>query len=63
MQKFTHFDFEQLSKEEEELHYLLKKQKKMQGPNRQTVNNILAYSKAYSVRASKQIDFIAHLLN
>ena len=65
MNNFTFSDFEELSKEEEQLQQLLKEQRddKMKSPTTDAVSNVLAYSKALSIKKSKRVDYIEHLLN
>ena len=60
-------DYQKFQKAEEALHRLLSPEsnqaKAMNGPKAQSVDNILAYSKALSIRKSKTVDFIENLLN
>lgn len=65
MQKFTHFDLLEITKKEEAFKALLthQKEKKMYSPKQETINNILNYSKALSIRKSKNLDFIEIVLN
>ena len=65
MQKFTHFDLLEISEEEAKFKALLneKKEKKMYSPKKETINNILNYSKALSIRKSKNLDFLELILN
>ena len=65
MNNFTFSDFEKLSKEEEQLQRLLKKQKEgeMQSPTASTISTILNYSKALSIKKSKEVDYIEQILN
>ena len=65
MQKFTHSDLLEISKKEAKLKALLggKKVKKMYSPKKETINNILNYSKALSIRKSKNLDFFELILN
>ena len=65
MPKFTHFDLLELSEQEQELKLLLteKKEEIKFSPKKQTINNILNYSKALSVRKSTNIDYIEMVLN
>ena len=60
-------DYQKFQKAEDALHRLLKHEtnedKAMEAPGSQSVNNILAYSKALSIRKSENIDFIENLLN
>jgi len=65
MQKFTHFDLLEITEKEGEFKTLLNQQKeeKMYTPRQETINNILNYSKALSIRKSKNIEFIELILN
>ncbi|MDF1672877.1 MAG: hypothetical protein P1U41_05205 [Vicingaceae bacterium] len=65
MQNFTHFDLQEITKKEKELKMLLNltKEKMYYTPKKETINNILNYSKALSIRKSKQLDFIELILN
>ncbi|MGB0888079.1 MAG: hypothetical protein ACPGSL_08155 [Vicingaceae bacterium] len=65
MPKFTHFDFLEITQQEQELKLLLtdKKENKMFTPKKETIDNILNYSKALSVRKSEHLDFIELNLN
>lgn len=65
MNDFTFSDFEKLSKEEADLQRLIDKYKanKMKSPTKKSVDTVLAFSKALSVRKSQEIDFVEHLLN
>jgi hypothetical protein len=66
MQEFTHFDLLEITKQEEELKLLLSDEIKEQmelSPKKETINNILNYSKALSIRKSDQLDFIELVLN
>lgn len=65
MQKFTHFDLQEITEKEKELKMLLNlTQEKMDyTPKKVTINNILSYSKALSIRKSKKLDFIELVLN
>ena len=65
MPKFTHFDLLELSEQEHELKLLLtqKKEEIKFAPKKQTINNILNYSKALSIRKSTNIDYIEMVLN
>jgi hypothetical protein len=60
-------DYQKFQKAEDELHRLLHLEtndsKAMKGPKAQAVDNILAYSRALSIRKSSTIDFIENLLN
>ncbi len=65
MPKFTHFNLLEMNQQEQELKLLLTKKKEdyMYVPKQQTIDNILNYSKALSVRKSKNLDFIEMILN
>ncbi len=65
MQKFTYFDLLEITKKEAELKVLVgeKKEDKMYSPKKETINNILNYSKALSIRKSKNLDFFELILN
>jgi len=65
MQNFTHSDLSAITEQENELKMFLKQKKetKMYAPKKETINNILNYSKALSVRKSKNLDFIELILN
>lgn len=65
MPKITHFDLLEITEQEQKLKSLLsqKKENKMFAPKQKTINNILNYSKALSVRKSKHLDFIELVLN
>ncbi len=66
MQNFTFFDFNEISEKEQELKALLKNENEGNqkfSPKEETINNILNYSKALSIRKSKTIDCIELVLN
>jgi len=65
MPKFTHFNYLEITKKEQELKSLLseKKEAKMYAPKQSTIDNILNYSKALSIRKSQHLDFIEIILN
>jgi len=65
MPKFTHFNYLELIKNEQELQLLLKEKKEtiINTPKQETIDNILNYSKALSVRKSKHLGFIKIILN
>ena len=65
MSKFTNFYFLEITKKEHELKLLLmeKKEDYMYAPKEATINNILNYSKALSIRKSKHLGFIELILN
>jgi len=63
---FSNSDYKKLNQAEESLNKLLSEnasEADHQKPTKQSVNNILAYSKALSLRKSKQVDFIENILN
>jgi hypothetical protein len=65
MQKFTHSDLLEITKKEQEFKLLLnqKKEDEMYTPKKETVDNILNYSKALSIRKSKNLEYIEMILN
>jgi hypothetical protein len=65
MQKFTHSDLLEITEQEKDIKTFLKQKKeaKMYSPKKETISNILNYSKALSIRKSKNIDFIEMILN
>ena len=65
MQKFTHSDLLEITKQENELKSFLnlKMDNRTYYPKKETVDNILNYSKALSVRKSENLDFIEMFLN
>lgn len=64
MQNFTHSDLLEISKQEEELRSVLGcKEEKVFSPKKETISNLLNYSKALSIRKSNNIDFIEMILN
>lgn len=65
MQIFTHFDLQEITKKEEDLKKMLgiPKKEHTNSPKKQTINNILNYSKALSVRESKTMGYFEMLLN
>ncbi len=66
MQNFTFSDFIEINEKEQELKALFgneTKEEKVFSPKKQTIDNILNYSKALSVRKSKTIDCIEIVLN
>ena len=66
MQTFTHLEFIELDQNEKSLKETLNQ---LEGnntsfsPKKQTIDNILNYSKALSVKKSKHVDFIETILN
>ncbi|MDT8411115.1 MAG: hypothetical protein RQ875_01520 [Vicingaceae bacterium] len=66
MNQITIFNYLALSKEEEQLKLLLfndKKPVKRNSPKKSTINNILNYSKALSVRDSNHLETVSFVLN
>lgn len=64
MQTFTHLDFLQLTSKEKKLKSKLTKNVRIEkSPKQETINNILAYSKASSIRDSKYLEHIEMILN
>jgi len=65
MPKFTHLNYLEITKNEQEFKLLLteKKEEKMYAPKQSTIDNILNYSKTLSVRKSKYLNFIEFILN
>lgn len=66
MNQITIFNYLALSKEEEQLKSLLsndKKTTKRNTPKQSTINNILNYSKALSVRDSEHLETVSFVLN
>lgn len=65
MQNFTHLDLQEITEKEKELKTLLNltKEEVIYSPKKETIQNILSYSKALSIRKSKKIDFIELVLN
>ncbi|MCO6500465.1 MAG: hypothetical protein J5I47_08830 [Vicingus serpentipes] len=63
MKEFTHLDLLEITEKEQELKMLLSEEEKEFSPKQSTVNFILDYSKALSIRKSKSIDYIEMLLN
>ncbi|TXB63682.1 hypothetical protein FRY74_12480 [Vicingus serpentipes] len=64
MQTFTHLDFLQLTSKEKKLKSeITENVKNVKSPKQQTINNILNYSKALSIRESKHIEHIEIVLN
>ena len=62
---FTHFDFQELTENEDNLNRKLQKKQQEQTvkPNSTSVANILAFSKALSVRKSESLGFFENVLN
>lgn len=64
MQTFTHLDFLQLTSKEKKLKSEISENvKNEKSPKQQTINNILNYSKALSIRDSKHLNHIEMVLN
>jgi cell division protein FtsI/penicillin-binding protein 2 len=65
MQKFTPSDILEITKQENQLKLFLKQknEKRRFSPKQETIQNILNYSKAISIRKSKNIDFFEFILN
>ena len=64
---FSHSDFQKLNKVEEDFQKLLQNDSeqsvKKDSLKDQTIKNVLAYSKALSIRKGKDVDFIENILN
>lgn len=70
MQTFTHLEFLELEQNEKSFKESLDKMEEnddtpiaIGAPKRQTINNILNYSKALSIKKSKHVDYIEMILN
>ncbi len=65
MPKFTHFEYLEITQQEQELKLLFeeKMEQKMYTPKQETIDNIMSYSKALSVRKSEHLEFIEVILN
>ncbi|MBE7442835.1 MAG: hypothetical protein KF732_00555 [Flavobacteriales bacterium] len=66
MQTFTHLEFLELAQNEKTLKESLNNLETAEperSPKKQTINNILNYSKALSVKKSKTVDCIEMILN
>ncbi|HRN42608.1 MAG TPA: hypothetical protein PK649_11125 [Vicingus sp.] len=66
MQTFTHLEFLELAQNEKTLKESLNNLETAEperSPKKQTINNILNYSKALSVKKSKTVDYIEMILN
>lgn len=66
MNQITIFNYLALSKQEEQLKSLLfndKNTTKRNTPKQSTINNILNYSKALSVRESEHLETVSFVLN
>lgn len=63
---FSNSDYKKLNQDEKSLSKLLSEDKQQEGvfkPSKRSIQSILAYSKALSIRKSQQISFIENLLN
>ncbi len=66
MNNFTFSDYHKLKKDEKALTKLLQTEPEKESskmPSKKSVNNILAYSKALSVRQSSNLGFVENVLN
>jgi hypothetical protein len=66
MQTFTHLEFLEIAQNEKTLKESLNQLEVSEpelSPKKQTINNILNYSKALSVKKSKNVDYIEMILN
>ncbi len=65
MYDFTFSDFEKLAKKEEEFLHLFHLQEEAGKAvlKKQTIANVLAYSKTYDVQHSKHLNYIEYLKN
>ena len=66
MNDFTFFDYQELTENEKSLSKILhlSEEKEIQKmPSEESINNILAYSKALSIRRSEELGFIENVLN
>lgn len=64
MANFTHSDFQKLNDNEKQLSKLLQiRNKEDNMPSKTSINNILNFSKATSVRKSETLGFIENNLN
>ena len=66
MQTFTHLEFLELEQNEKSFKESLDKMEEndeQYSPKKQTINNILNYSKALSIKKSKHVDYIEMILN
>ena len=65
MPKFTHFDLLEITEQENDLKTVFSEEKteEMYSPKKQTIANILNYSKALSIRKSAHLNFIEMVLN
>ena len=62
---FTHFDFQELTNNENNLNHQLHQEKKevQHSPSKTSVQNILVFSKALSIRKSDNLGHIDSVLN
>lgn len=66
MQTFTHLEFLELEQNEKSLKESLNKMEENDekySPKKQTINNILNYSKSLSIKKSNHVDYIEMILN
>lgn len=66
MQTFTHLEFLEIAQNEKTLKESLNQLEVSEpelSPKKQTINNILNYSKALSVKKSENVDYIEMILN
>lgn len=66
MQTFTHLEFIELDQNEKTLKATLNQLEENEAlfsPKKQTIDTILNYSKALSVKKSKHVEFIETILN
>lgn len=66
MQTFTYLEFIELEQNEKSFEESLNKMEETTSkysPKKQTIDNILNYSKALSIKKSKNIEFIELILN
>lgn len=66
MKTFTPFNSREIQKKEKEMLQFLKdhlKEENKIGPSNKAVSNVLAYSKALSIKPSQKVGFIENLLN
>lgn len=64
---FSNSEFQKLHQAEEALNEFFSEKvnepRTVKNPSKESIDNILAYSKALSVRKSNQVDFIENILN
>ncbi|MBI2282015.1 MAG: hypothetical protein HYU68_15170 [Bacteroidetes bacterium] len=66
MQTFTHLEFLELEQNEKSLKESLNKMEENDekySPKKQTISNILNYSKSLSIKKSNHVDYIEMILN